>query len=269
MSYTNVDQVRNHLGVNSSLLERVSDRPVQLGDSAIRFHNGPIAAGSLGVKSIRSVNQERNSIAAATGGVTFSSSPVVPGSVVVASDSSLGVLFAESQDYLVDYAVGKLTPKSGGTLPPGDPVTVWFLPYTVLVAGEDYQCDYDNAEIRRLSGGSIGTGETVFLDYSPVYADVTDQILLSAVAEANGLIEREIDPEGEFGADATLGLAATYRALEIVCRTSASRELASLRAEDRVAAVWLKLAEEYGRKADKLLSGFRPPLAGPSTPVKT
>ncbi len=269
MSYTNIDQVRSHLGVNSALLEKVFDRPVRLTDDPVKFHEVPIADGSLTVKSIRSSNHVRISLEITTGGATFSSAPVVPGSVVVASDSSLGTVYIESRDYIIDYAAGRVTPKPGSSLTSGAPVTVWFLPYSVLAAGEDYQCDLNRSQIHRLSGGSIACGETLYLDYSPVYADVTDQILLSAVAEANGLIEREIDPEGQFGAESSLGLAATYRALEIVCRTSASRELASLRAEDRVALLWLKMADEYGRQSDRLLSGFRPPVTGPSNPVKS
>jgi len=56
-----------------------------------------------------------------------------------------------------------------------------------------------------------------------------------------------------------LNAAATYRALEIVCRASAIRELASLRGADRTASVWLKLADEYAKEAGAMISTFRPP----------
>lgn len=269
MSYTNVDQVRNHLISNSPLQESVIDQEITLLDKPVRFHAAPIQAESLAVKSLRTNAPSRAAVTLTQGTVQFSSSPIVRGSVVMASDSSLGRIYRENFDYVIDYGAGVLSSKSGGTLEAGQQLVIWYLPYTVLTAGEDYQFESEAAEIRRLSGGSIAIGETVLLDYIPVYADFVEDVLANAVAEANGLVEREIDPEGQYGADMTLGLAATYRALEIICRTAAARELSSLRGDDHVALAWIKLADGYDQRSERLLRSFRPPISGPSNPVRT
>jgi len=86
-------------------------------------------------------------------------------------------------------------------------------------------------------------GEAVWLDYQPVYVSVADEIVDNAVAMANGMVENELDPDRQFEVDPTLAAGATYRALEIVCRAAASRELSAQRGGDRMAATWLKLAD--------------------------
>ena len=86
---------------------------------------------------------------------------------------------------------------------------------------------------------------------------------------ANGMVENEVDPDRQFEVDPTLSAAATYRALEIVCRAAAGRELASLRGGDRIAGAWIKLAEDYFARSGLLLRSFRPPYDGPRTPTRS
>jgi hypothetical protein len=76
-----------------------------------------------------------------------------------------------------------------------------------------------------------------------------------------------VDPDRQFGADPALQAAATYRALEIICRAAAARELSSLRGEDRTAIAWMKLADAHAERSEHLLRLFRPPYAGPSAPA--
>jgi len=158
--------------------------------------------------------------------------------------------------------------KAGGILTSSQQVTVWFLPYALYAATSDYTLDAAHGQIKRLAGGDIAPGETVRLDYRPVYVSVADEIIDNAVTMANGMIEREVDPEGEYEADTTLDTAATYRALEIVCRAAASRELASQRGADKVATGWMKLSDDYGTHSELLLRNFRPPVSGPRAPVQ-
>jgi len=187
----------------------------------------------------------------------------------VASDSSLGTVYVENVDYVVDYAGGRLTTKVGGSLSSAQTVTVWYLPYALYEEGSDYGLDASGGQIKRLSGGDIASGETVRLDYRPVFVSVTDEIIENAVALANGMVQTEVDAEREFEANPSLGAAATYRALEIVCRAAASRELASQNGADKVATVWIKLADDYAGRSDQLLTGFRPPFNGPRNPQRS
>jgi hypothetical protein len=101
----------------------------------------------------------------------------------------------------------------------------------------------------------------------PLYLSHTEEVLNNAVLEANSLVEREIDPDQLFGADPILQTVATYRALTIICRASAARELSSLRGEDRSALAWIKLADVFAEQSSNMLGSFRPPFDSPAAPV--
>ena len=267
MSYTNVELVRHHLVAAFPTQEKVADQPLVLESDYVTLFNGSVEESSVTVKSLQSnlptrvtitLNGERNSLV---------SSPLAPGTVLAASDSSLGTIYSENVDYVIDYALADLIIKNGGALSIGQTVTVWYQPYFVYSVGIDYQLDTEHGRIKRLAGGAIASGETVYLDYSPVYLSFNDELLTNAVLEANGLVEKEVDPNGQFGADPVLQASATYRALEIICRASAARELSSLRGEDRTALAWMKLAEMYAARSEQLLRSFRPPIDGATAPV--
>jgi len=267
VSYTNVELVRHHLVATFPTQEKVYDQPVIPESDYVTFFNGPVESSSVTVKSIHSNTPTRATITLDNEKTSLASLPLVRGSVVVASDSSLGTVYAENVDYIIDYVLGDLTIKEGGGLTTGQSVTVWYQSYFVYTLGNDYQLDGNRGRLKRLSGGEIASGETVYLDYAPVYQSFNEEILAKAVLEANGLIESAVDPDGQFGADPVLQACATYRALEIICRASAARELSSLRGEDRTALAWIKLAETYAERSEQLLSSFRPPFDGPTPPV--
>lgn len=268
MSYTTVEQVRRHLTLPGVFADRVYDQKfVFASDGYLSFCGNAVADGSLLVKSVQ--NDElvlyRINLTAAT--VTLTAGPIVPGSVVAASDSSLGTVYLENEDYGIDYTRGELTVKPGGKLTLGQTLAVWLASFKLYEAGVDYQVNYSTGEIRRLSGGKIVLGETVYLDYTPVYKNFNEEILAQAVLEANGMVAAEVDPDGRFGADPVLGSAAACRALEIVCRTAVAGELALSNGDDGKALAWLKLADSYAERAETLIKSFRPPLAGPSLPA--
>jgi len=268
MSYTNTEQVRHHLALPTAVSEPITDQPVVLiNDDFKVFHAGAVEAASVVVKSVHSVQLSRASFNLDSSSVSFSSSPVVPGSVVVASDSSLGTVFIENVDYVVDYASGVLTLKAGGQLSTGIWTTIWYIPFAIYLAGSDYLLREDRGEIRRLAGGAIASGETVLVDFKPVYFSLTEEIINHAVVLANRMVSNEVDAEGEFEADPTLGAAATFKALETVCRAAAGHELASSRGGDRTATAWMKLADDYAARSESLLKAFRPPFDSPRSPA--
>jgi len=268
MSYTTVDLVRHHLTAAFPVQEKVFDQPVVLdGTETVTFFAGQVDETSVRVKSLQS-NQVQQIQLTLTGGATaLSTAPVVRGSVVVASDSSLGTVYTENKDYIIDYSSGHLYIKNGGNLSSGMQVTVWFQDYVLYVSGSDYHLDSEQGTIRRMTGGDIADKETVILDYTPVYANYTEEIINNAVLEANNLIEREVDPDRMFGADPVLQAVATYRALAIISRTAAARVLSAHRSEDRSAIAWMKLADVFAEQSQKLLASFRPPFDNPATPV--
>ena len=269
MSYTNVELVGIHLAGNAPRQDQVADQVLTLSGSApVTFFDGAVDAGSVRVKSIHGHQLTRNGIALSSAGVALSSSPIVPGSVVVAGDTSLGNVYKENVDYVVGYRDGALAIKAGGGLGVGAQAIVWYQAYAVYVEGRDYRLDAPRGQLNRLSGGGIGDGERVWLDYRPVLGSFEQAMLEQAVTEANGTVEREIDPHGQFGADPILQAAATYCALSIVCRSAAVRSLATGYHDDKTALAWMKLADTFAERSQDYLTQFHPPAAGLSAPVR-
>ena len=267
MSYTSVEQVSSHLAAKSIPAAAQFDAPVEIDtNESIQFSSVGVEPGSVVVKALRSREHSRVTLSL-TNPLDFSSAPVVPNSVIVASDSSLGQIFVEPVDYLIDPKEGRLAVRAGGALEVGSAVTIWYRPYTVLQESSDYHLDSDHATIRRALSGDIALGETVYVDFTPRVATILEEMIQSAVTAANGLIERMVDPDGQFEADPVLGLAATYTALEIVCRSAAARELTFCTGEDRPAKTWMQLAGEYASRAETLITGFRPPVTPLSRPT--
>ena len=270
MSYTNSELVRNHLVTSLAVSPRIYDQMLILtGDEYRTFFGGAVENDSLLVQSLQSNDLTRLTITLAEPVTVLPASAIVRGSVVLASDSSLGIIYIENRDFVIDYAAGEITIKEGSQLTAGQQATIWYLPCYFYSVGSDYQIDADRGRIRRLTSSEIVSGETVFIDYTPVCVQITDEIVANAVSEANGLIEREVDPDRQFGADFVLQAAATSRALDIVCRTAAARELSSFVGSDRTATGWMKLADHYARRSEQLLSSFRPPAAAPKPPTRS
>lgn len=268
MSYTNAELVNKHLNSPFPVAAQIHDQPLVIdSEDKIIFFGGSIKESSVKVKSIRTNNQ--NSINLTINGTEniFSTDPVVPGTVLVASNRSQSVIYDENFDYVIDCRQGKLYLKSGGTLSVGMSITVFYLSYNLYTESSDYSIDYDNGTIKKNITGDIATHETVYLDYTPELANYTEDILIQAVATANGLIEKIIDPDQQFGANPVLQTAATYRALSIICRTSAVRSLSSHNDMDKTAAVWMKLADRYGDLSDELIKDFHKPFNSRSNPT--
>ena len=270
MSYTNTELVRHHLEVPFPIQSNVYDQAVILkGDGYITFFGGSVDEDSFVVKAVRGSILIRKTVTLNESTLVITGVPIVPGSVLLASDSSLGEVYTEGEDFVVDYGGGSLALKDGGSLTIGQDVTVWYQDYHTYITGSDYVVDLSSGAIKRVLSGDIGDGETVYLDYAPCFASYNDELMANAVVEANGLIEREVDAERQFGADPALQGAATYRALEIISRASAARELSSLNRSDKTALAWMKLADNYAAKSEQLVSSFRPPLNGPAAPVRS
>jgi hypothetical protein len=231
------------------------------------FFAGAVRTGSLVVKNVRQNDPTRTELTLANGPNLINANGIKSGSITLASDSSLGRIYVENIDYVVDYGNGSLALKSDGDLAVGQTVVVWHYPFHLYLEESDYRVDYDQAEIARLASGEIADRETVYLEYSPELSLFNNQLVEAGVRDANALIEAEIDPDREFGADPVLVSAATYRALEIICRAAAARELASRKGLYQTATGWLKLGETYAELAERWLKSFRPPVQPPASPT--
>ena len=90
---------------------------------------------------------------------------IIPDSVVVASDSSLGTIYTENLDYHVDHVGGKIARVATGMIASGASVAVWYYAYRVYTEGVDYTVNYERGTIRRAPAGAIEDGQSVFVDY--------------------------------------------------------------------------------------------------------
>ena len=270
MSYTTFDHVRMHLVTPHPVTDTVKDQALVLTGVGFRpFFSGAVDPDSVRVKARLSGQPIRTAVTLAQTPVAVTAAPLVPASVVVASDSSLGTIYTEQTDYLIDCTQATITPTASGRLSAGQTVTVWYLTYTVLTAGEDFALNAGRGEIRRLAAGAIPDGATVWLDYVPLSTALDDSLVDHAVLLANGMIESDLDPDRQFETDPNLTAAATHRALDIVCRAAASRELGSRQADDKTALAWLKLADHHAARCDHLVMRFRSPYPNPQSPVST
>jgi len=268
VSYTTSELVRSHLSTASDTAEGSINLPFTLTGIAARpFFTGAVQEGSLIVRSVRQRDLSTASFTLTAAVHTLNANGVRPDSVTLASDSSLRLIYIENVDYVVDWANGKIAIKPGGALSVGQTVIAWFYPYSQYVEDVDYRIDYVKGEIARNSSGDIADGETVWLGFTPESSAFSEDLIAAGVRDANALIEAEVDPGREFGADPVLVSAATYRALEIVCRAAAARELASRRGLHQTATAWMNLSETYNRLAERWVKSFRPPASSPASPA--
>ena len=268
MSYTNVDLIRNHLEHIQPVTDQIIDQKyIFKSNEYSKFFSGSIQTDSVKVKSLQSIKQSKQTMTITASAQQINSTPIFPGSIICTSDSSLGTIYQENLDFVIDYSDSMFSIKSGGSLTIGMTIVLLYLPFFLYQENSDYRIDYDSGEIQKIESGDIQSGETLFLDYSPIYNNYTDDILNNAVIEANSIVEMMVDPNKQFGANPVLQTAATYRALEILCRSSAARELAGNSKNDRAALAWMKLADLYLLRSSDLIEAFVEPQTGPSVPT--
>lgn len=267
MSYTNVDLVRHHIEYIQPISESVFDQlAICNTDSYIKIFSGAITENSVVVKTITDDIPTKHSLSVNSNSFSIHDKPIVRNTVVCASDSSLGIIYKENIDYIIDYAGAVCSIKPGGQISVGMSLTFFFVPYRLYAEDSDYRVDYNSGEIQRIASGDIQLGETVYIDYAPIYNNYTDEILNNAVIESNAIIEMLVDPNKQFGADLVLQTAATYRALEILCRSSAMRDLINKNKKENATA-WIKLAELYLSRSENLILSFKSPHKQIQTPT--
>lgn len=268
MSYTSLDHIRHYLIPSHSVLTHVTNQAVTLsGVDPVTFSRVPIDPESVQVKTVRSTTPYRTGILLTEGVNQFTNDAIVSGSVVVASDSSLGHVYRPNVDYAVDHALGSLMIKDDGHLSPGMSVTIWFVPFALLSPETDYLLDSAKGTLTRRTSGALVDGEQVWIDFTPLAHGLDDAAAEYAVRTANQLIAQAIDPEHQFEDDPALSSAAGYRALEIISRIAATRALSVDTQDSKTAAQWLALAEQYQTMADCLLENYQPGRTAPKPPT--
>ena len=270
MLFTNIENVRQHLSEAGVGRDSYRDVPLQLvGTSAVALTHANLKSGSVQVKGKEIGAPQLDLITLADQPVNLSGPELIPDSVVVARDSSLGEIYTENVDYSVDYEAGTITRITSGAIVSGDTVAVWYYRYHIHTEGEDYSVNLAQGTIRRLTGGTIEDGQVIYIDYETQSGFFVDSQIAQAISEADDRLLEMIDPSYHDSTDQTLVIAETYLAVAILCRMKAisSLDQSGSVTWGRSAESWLKLADRYetdGLKAAARHIAAQPTLATPT-----
>jgi len=268
MSYTNIELVRKHFGYTDVPVGHRYNQPLLFHNlNALPLPGGRPVEGTVTIKAIHDYSPFHEKFVAEGSEISLAHGNPVPDSIVVASDNSLGSVFRENIDYSLDYVAGRLRLSGEGAIVSGSNLDIWYYYYTVYEEGCDFQVDYREGTIRILPGGRIQVNRTVLADYEIGGVQLPDEIMDEAILEADGIIERMIDPGKQAGADRLLQTAATYLAVSIACRMAAVRDLGSDLATRTTADAWMAIADSYRRDYEALLGNFKPKTAGFNYPT--
>jgi hypothetical protein len=270
MSYTNPDLVKSHIRLGDMEISSNRDYPLILtGTEWADLPGEAIKEAGVVVKAAICVEPYYERIILADVPIVLAGGPAVPQSVAVASDSSLGRIYEENVDYMIDLSGCTILRLTDGAIAPGSALSIWYFPYQTYTENQDYQVDYLNGRLRRLSGSAINSGQRVLVDYDLSPSAREDSIIAAAVSHANGMVEAQVDPAGKFGASPILQSAATFLAVSLVCRMAAAIDLGSGFTTRQNAPAWLSLAESYRRDFNELIKNFHPDSGRPKPPVLT
>jgi hypothetical protein len=274
MGFTNIDLVKKHIlehEIGTVSKENVACRLA--GEAPFQLPHLLLVASSEKVKA-----KEQNIPLSET--VSFASSDTVqlahqeliPDTVVVAKDSSLGQIYSENVDYSIQHDDGRLLRIAGGSIPEASSVVVWYLHFRVYTRDIDYQIDYGKGQVKRLSPGEIEDGQWVLVDYTVEFALLSDEVVENAIREANQQILDYIDSAYTNSADQSLVAAETYLTVSILCNVKAMEAMTQNLASGTgwqahsLSLAWSKMSGVYRNQAYELLKKFRRDPGGLRSP---
>ena len=118
MSFTSIDMIRQHLRESDVPRDTFRDVPVQLTSAApLALVHSNLKPGTVKVKGKELGTPQFRNLTITPQPVSIGSAEVIPDSVVIASDSSLGKIYSENADYHLDYEYGVLSRGSGSAIP--------------------------------------------------------------------------------------------------------------------------------------------------------
>jgi hypothetical protein len=274
MSFTTRELVKQHILDHHIGSTIVNGEAIQLSASGTyQLEKRVILQGSETVKA-REQNSPVQQTLAFSGdeSVSFPNSKLVPESVVVAGDSSLGHIYIENIDYQVDYDIGSIRRLQSGSIPSDGSIVIWYLYYRIYQKGVDYDFDYQAGNIRRRSSGAIEPGQWVLVDYTAEYGSLDDGAIDNAISEANEQVSSFIDEIYRESTDRALVTAETYLAVSIICRIRAMESISPSKARTTSGAAdaqsWTAISDMYRKEGYNILSRYAGSLGFLKPPTK-
>lgn len=274
MAFTNIDLVKKHileheLGTVSK--ENVACRLV--GETPFQLPNVLILSGSEKVKAKEQSSPTQETVSFVSSDTMQLTHPeLIPDTVVVAKDSSLGEIYMENVDYSIDYDNGRITRIASGSIPSASSAVIWYLYFRIYAKDTDYQIDYTKGQIKRLSSGDIEDGQWVLVDYTVEFALLSDEVMENAIKEANHQILQYIDSAYANSPDQSLITAETYLAVSILCNIKAMEAMTQNIGAGTgwqahsLSLAWSKMSSIYREQAYELLKGFKKDPGGLCSP---
>ena len=274
MGFTNIDLVKKHIlehELGTVGKENVACRLV--GEAPFQLPHMLLVAGSEKVKAKEGNIPVSETVSFATSETAqLAHQELIPDTVVVAKDSSLGQIYAENVDYSIQYDDGRLSRLPGGSIPEASSVVIWYLHFRVYVGSTDYEINYTKGQIKRLNSGDIEDGQWVLVDYTVEFALLSDEVVENAIREANQQVLHYIDSSYANSTDQSLVTAETYLAVSVLCNVKAMEAMTQNLASGTgwqahsISLAWSKMSGVYRSQAYELLDKFRKDPGGLCSP---
>jgi hypothetical protein len=272
MSFTNIDLVKKHIlehTFGATNIENVSCH--LLSQTPFQLPHTNLLPSSERVKGKeQNVPTQENITFSSSDTVSLSHPELIPDTVVVAKDSSLGEIYVENIDYSIDYDNGGITRIPDGSIPPGSQVVIWYLFFRIYTKDTDYRIDYNKGQITRIASGEIEDGQWVLTDYTVEFSLLRDEVMANAIVEANDKILQVIDPSYSNFTDQSLVTAETYLAVSILCNIKAlevmTQNPGSTASPKAGSLAWSDMSSVYREQAFDLLKKFKKDPGGLRSP---
>ncbi len=269
MAFTSIDLVRTHLaGLPLGQIDIRDVRLILSGTAPYSLPHSGLVDGSVIVKARRSMTPVRETRTLADGWIILNHAQLVPGTVLVASDSSLGIVYTENVDFIVDAGNGRIKRLDSGAIAYAQIVSTWYAFYHVYVEGDDFTLNAALGTISRKSAGLIGDGQEVVVDYTVALGTVSDQVIEQAITESAETVLALVSDAYHEEPTPGIVIGATHLAVAQVARMRAGAVLAdtaTASSSSRTnAQAWLDVATRYEQTAGAFLSRFARPIASRS-----
>lgn len=274
MAFTAPELVRKHLSDFRIGETMIADFATILnGTSATQLPQAGLLDGSVVVKAHRPPSLVEELATLTDGWIGLANTRLLAGSVLVASDDSVGTVYYENTDYIVDLENGRIKRVTSGAITTGQKVVVWYDHYFVFSEGDDYTVSETSGQVTRRSGGAIIDGQNVFIDYTVALGTVSDDVIDRAIADAGDAVLAFIDTEYQNQPTPGIVIGETHWAVAAVCRMRAATTLADSAVPSRpvrdIAQTWLELAAQYDATGRERLARFAAPVAALRTGLQT
>lgn len=266
MSFTSPDLVRAHIAnANFGDADLRNASLILSGTSPSALPHAGLKDGSATVKAQRSNDPVRLSETLDDVWVILNHAQLIENSVVVAADSSLGAIYIENVDYIVDYANGRIKRIDTGEIDSGQSVTIWYEHYHIYTEGDDFTVNYTSGQITRRSNGAIADGQQVLIDYTIALGVVSEVLIDQAIAESGEAVLTLVNDAHHESQTPGIVIGATHMAVAQLARMRAAAVLSDTTINASIARAasqtWLDIASQYDRSAHTFLARYANPVS--------